>query len=293
MTRLKPFFRKLMLALFMLLLGLGVFLGTCGNLAHKSYAAALLVSVLLLAVGYCRRNRLGIFLEKLNRMDPVKLAAVLTITYLLLNGLWVLCFQPKQAPDFQTFFNAAADLAKGIHPQGRDYIAMFPHILGYSAFLSLFLKIFGQTVMTASVLNVILTAVSGILIYSICCMWLDTASAAAAFALWIICPSKLLYNSMSFSEPYYTCLLLLFFMLVSVVERAKQKKLVVSALTGASAGIVLRLVNTARPIGIIPIIALAIWLLFLINGDERRNEWKKWSLFFLLLLSTYGLTSML
>ncbi len=290
MTKLITAFRKIMLSLFILLLGLGVLLGTLGNMQHKSYLAALLMGILLLAGVFFLRKRLNIFLEQLNKQEPIKPAAVLTVVCLLVNGIWVLCFHPEQAPDYRTFFQAAMDLSNGLHPQLRDYLALFPHILGYSAFLSLFLKFFGQSLMTAAILNVFLTTVSGLLIFILCCRWRDTASATLAFAFWTVCPSKLLYNAMSLSEPYYTCLLLLFFLIVSGQERTKERKPITTAIAGVCAGAILGLVNTSRPIGIIPVIALAIWLLFLCDWkEELQNRWRKWLLFFAFLLAAYVL----
>ena len=294
MTIIRPCFRKLMLSLFILLLTLGIFLGTVGKLPHKSYLAALLLAMLFLAFGFVLRNRLTLFFERINKTKPVKPAVVLTLVCLFVNGLWVLYFRPEQAPDYRTFFQTALDLSNGIHPQLRDYLAMFPHILGYSAFLSIFLRLFGQSLITAAVLNVFLTTVSGLLIFCLCCRWKDTASATIAYAFWAICPSKMLYNTMSLSEPYYTFLLLLFFLIVLKAELAKRHALIMAALGGICAGLILGLVNTARPIGIIPIIALAIWLLFLSDWEEELcRNWKKWMLFFVLLLAAYSLTGRL
>ena len=290
MPDLRMIFRKMMLALFILLFGLGICVGTLGNLQHKSYAAALFLGILLLPLGYLFRNRLCAWSDRLNKTKPVGPALVLMIACLLINGMIVICFHPVQAADYRTFFQTAVDLANGQRPQLRSYIALFPHILGYSAFLSMFLRLFGQSILTAGMLNVFLTTASGLMIFILCRRWLDTSSAAAAFALWIICPSKLLYNTMSLSEPYYTALILLFFLIVSNQEKTKKDSLARTAIMGICAGVVLGLVNTARPIGIIPIIASILWLFFLADGSELRNGWKKWLVFFTVLLAAYGLS---
>lgn len=288
MTKFKSIFRKMMLALFIILLGIGLLFGTVGMLPHKSYTAALIIALVVLVAMYRGRSVLRTYAEQLNRVSPVKPALILAGACLILNGVWVLFFHPVQAADYRTFFRTAADLTNGIHPSLRAYIALFPHILGYSAFLSLFMRVFGQTLMTAVILNVLLTTVSGLIIYRLCRRWMDTASATTAFALWVICPSKLLYNAMSLSEPYYTFLLLLFFLIVSKLEQSERAGFGISALAGSVSGIALALVNTARPIGIIPIIALLLWLLFLCNGGELRSEGKKWLVLFIFLLAAYA-----
>ena len=167
-----------------------------------------------------------------------------------------------QAPDYETFFRAASDLANSRPLSGKDYIAMFPHILGYAAFLSVFLRIFGESMMTAALVNVVLTTLSGVMLYLLSMKCFDRKTALLLFLLWTICPSKLLYNTMSLSEPFYTCLLLAFLLLVSKVTDIcpGNRQIGLAAGAGLLSGLVLAMVNAARPIGIIPIIAFLLWL---------------------------------
>ena len=116
MTKVRTACRKIMLSVFIFLLGLGVLLGTIGNLAHKSYSAALLLGILLLIGVFFLRTRLNTFSEHVNSAKPIIPAAVLTVVCLLANGAWVLCFRPEQAPDYRTFYQAAVDLQTGFTP---------------------------------------------------------------------------------------------------------------------------------------------------------------------------------
>ena len=70
------------------------------------------------------------------------------------------------------------------------------------------------------------------------------------------------YNTMSLSEPYYTFLILMFFLLLRQSEaltmkggRARFAWIVILAVV---CGMILTLVQAARPIAAIPIIALAL-----------------------------------
>ena len=284
--------RRIVLAILLLLLGTGVFVGTVGNLSHKSYFAALLAAVLLsAAVMFLGRRNTSNF-SWLEEKEPLKVCLLLTLLCLVLNGTWVLLFRPVQAPDYQTFFEAASDLASGRPLAGKDYIAMFPHILGYAAFLSVFLRIFGNSILTAALVNVFLTALSGAILYLLCLRYNGKKAAFFAELLWIFCPSKLLYNTMSLSEPLYTCLLQLFFLLVSEIAEscAEQERLGKAAGAGLLSGLVLALVNAARPIGIIPVIAFLLWLLFLSDWESLRNRKKALILFSCLLLPAYFAT---
>ena len=278
--------------LFAVLILLGMGLGTIGNLSHKSYIAALTAAggVLICVFLATKRERWRDFISRLDGIIPRKAAALLTVMCLLIHGGSVVLFHPVQAPDYQTFFQAAVDLSNGIHPQNRAYIAMFPHILGYASFLSIFLKVFGQNIVVAGLLNTVLTALSGLFLFQLCLKKSGTIAACFAYGLWITCPSKFLYNSMSLSEPYYTCLLLLFFTVImkqSVRKAPADKPAVCNAAVGAAAGLILQLVNTARPIGVIPIIALLLWLMLLTEASEIRNNRRAWLLFVICMLLTY------
>lgn len=171
---------------------------------------------------------------------------------------------------------------------------MYPHILGCSTFLSAFLKIFGEHVMVAAVINVILTCLSGLLIYSICLRLASPLTAALAYLLWIVCPSKMMLNPLVFSEPLYTCLILLFFYLIVLIEQQRgslPRRLGVCLLWGLALGVLLRAVNIVRPISAILIIALVLWLLFLRGHDIKDGaQWKMWLVILVALLGIYKAT---
>ena len=285
-------FRRIVLFLPAFFLTLAVFLGTVGNWAHKSYFAALLVAVLLLAVLilFCRKSRN--FGDWLERQNPVSVCLLLSFFCLLLNGFWIVAFHPVQAPDYATFFQTASDLANGRPLAGKDYVAMFPHILGYAAFLSVFLRLFGENLIIAALVNVLLTTLSGVILYFLSLKFYGRKAASLVFLLWTVCPSKLLYNAMSLSEPLYTCLLLLFFWLVSTAMDVRPGEMETgrAVLGGLLSGLALAIVNAARPIGIIPIIAFLLWLFFLSDWPGICSRKKAVFLYTCLLLLSYYMT---
>ena len=286
--RIKEFFRKVVLCVLICLIVLGIIMGTLGNIAHKSYLVAFVLSTLLATVVIAAGKRKRNVFSCLDRFSPGTVCLALSAFCLLINGSWVLIFHPVQAADYQTFFQTAVDLAKGIHPTGKDYVAMFPHILGYSGFLSVFLRIFGQKILVASIVNVFLTTATGILLYVLSLRWSGNRTVAAVvFLLWIVCPSKLLYNTMVLSEPYYSFLLVLFLLFVSIAFDRESFGVAVTTLIGLIAGIILALVNSARPIGIIPVVAFVIWFLGLTDCEWKKKKRKAGGLFLLALLICY------
>jgi hypothetical protein len=166
---------------------------------------------------------------------------------------------------------------------------MFPHILGYSTFLGLVMRVFGTGPLVAPITNVFLTTLSGFFLFRLTMHYRKRLHSAAFVLLaWSLFPSKLLYNAMVLSEPWYTCLILAAFWLCSEVE-LRRPKLGVTLLLGLAAGVVLRLVNAARPIAAVPIIALLIWVFLLRKGREVAGRRTWWS-FTALLLAVYLLT---
>ena len=291
-TSVRDVFRKTVLAIFLVLLVLPLALETIGNLSHKSYLLAMLVSGVLFVGIWLGRRRWKGLRDRINSSSAVVVCVILSVLCLLVNGGFALMFHPVQAADYRTFFQVAKDLSKGVHPGMKDYVAMFPHILGYASFLSLFLKLFGQSLAVAVGVNVVLTTLSGIILFHMVYRQMDLCSAAAVYLLWILCPSKLFYNTMTLSEPYYTFLILLFFLLLQQTEAPisenGRKPLLIIVLTAIACGGILTLIQAARPIALIPIIALVLWICFLMDEKSFRKRWKGWAVFALVLLLSYG-----
>ena len=234
-------------------------------------AAALPVAVLLLA-GLRRPSRL----RELSPRTLAALASGLTGLCLLLELLHVWALPLEPIGDTQVFFRAATDLTEGAALRDSRYLALFPHILGYSNFLMLLFRLTGSTEIAPAV-NTLLTSGTGLLLFLLCYRCRGWKHAVVAFLLWILCPSKTLYDSMILSEPLYTFLILLvFFLLSELVRRETGAKhpVLLGILAGALLGLLLGLIQAVRPIAPILLIALAIWLLLLRlpKLGERRSR---------------------
>lgn len=277
-----------MLLIYIGLLGLGVFLGTFGKLESPSYILAFALALAMLALIWVFRQRLGRLLGRIRLPGPFLTGLVLSLFCLLLNLAWVLYFQIEPTVDFQTFNDTALAIARNERVD-MLYIGLFPHILGYSTFLGLMMRLLGESAMLAPVLNVVLTLISGLCIYILCLRWLELKAAAAAFFLWSICPSKLMYNAMVMSEPLYTCLILLFLLLLSLALDRKlhrRLRLLAAIPLGLACGALLLAVNATRPVAVILFVAFFIWAL-LLRGRQLK-ELKGWLVLAAFTLSMFG-----
>lgn len=286
--KISKFLIRIMLLIYIGLLGLGVFLGTFGKLESPSYILAFALALAMLALIWVFRQRLGRLLGRIRLPGPFLTGLVLSLFCLLLNLAWVLYFQIEPTVDFQTFNDTALAIARNERVD-MLYIGLFPHILGYSTFLGLMMRLLGESAMLAPVLNVVLTLISGLCIYILCLRWLELKAAATAFFLWSICPSKLMYNAMVMSEPLYTCLILLFLLLLSLALDRKLRRrlrLLAAIPLGLACGALLLAVNVTRPVAVILFVAFFIWAL-LLRGRQLK-ELKGWLVLAAFTLSMFG-----
>ncbi len=270
---------KLMIVFFASILALTIFISNYNT-------ASILVYAILASFGVV------IFSKKYNSYfdttSDIKLLIVLSVSCFLLKFLWIYCMRMEPKADYSTFYYSAVDLSKSWLCPNR-YIALFPHILGYSTFLSLFFAFLGESVFLATLLNVILSVVSGILIYNIVRNMISVTAAVCAYVLWIICPSQTIYNSLVLSDPLYTTFILAFVYLVVVIAK-KEKSLKWNQMLfyGVVAAIILQCINVNRPIAMVLILAIFIWV-FVLRFKElfQRDFLVKWLSFFAAMLVVY------
>lgn len=269
-----------LLCIFIFITGFSIFLGISqGN----SMSSAYVLGIIIILVCFSIKPHLS----KLASFSRCKLLTSLSILCFLTKLFWILKIQIAPAVDYETFYNYAVRLSQAWAAPDQ-YIELFPHIMGYSSFLSIFILIFGEHVLLAPFLNVIITVLSGILIFLITEKLISKEAAVGAYLLWILCPSQSLYNSLVLSEPLYTLGILFFMFILIEVDLMSEKSNCQYARAGLLAGAVLCAINSCRPIASILVLAMLLWLL-LIKTDIRSNRTmlKKWIIFSLTSILLY------
>ena len=236
---------------------------------NDNYVTLILGFLLMCFVGTYILNKASLYLEKLSE----KKCIIFLVTFCFIIKLtWVLLHRIEPLVDYATFFYTAESLSESFVIDKR-YVALFPHIFGYSWFLSFFIKIFGSSYMLPPIINVVLTTISMLLIYFICKKIIGSREAIIACILWILIPSQTIYNMFALSEPLYcTILLIIWIVMILIYEKIKNldtKKMLLYTILLA---ILLVLMNMARPIAAIPIIALIIWLLIIDTGHMANRK---------------------
>ena len=215
MEKVSDILKKIMLGILLGIILLALALVVREGLTSPSYLAALVVGAFWAALLFLfmrRRAKQG-KAPLFEGLASHKLALMIAAFCLVLNLVWVLVIRIEPFSDYDKYWQVAIALANGTEIPDAWYIAMYPHILGTATFLSFFVRIFGESVLMVSIVNVLLTTLSGILIFYITLEFSDKETAAAASLFWAVCPCKLMLNSLVFSEPLYTCMILLFILM--------------------------------------------------------------------------------
>lgn len=247
----------------------------------SSYYSLMIVFIGLIgifSVVLIKKNYYNVF-QLLGKIKSRYIVLFLTIICLALRLIWVLKFQIAPDADYATFYEAAKQFSYNFDISYLDdyllrYIALFPHIYGYSSFLGIIFKIFGVSVKVASITNVILSTICLWQIYFICKKISGEAFAILAAAIWTFYPSQIIYNMFVLSEPYYTTLLLLSIVIaILILDKIAVISLWKSGLLGMALGIVLTIMNSARPVALIMLVALIV--VFFVIYPLSLKCWKK------------------
>jgi len=254
-------------------------MGRSLRLARLGYGAFALFAALLFVLGLCRpvmtgaeRVFAGVILfgpagalalwglsAWLSRWKTRRAVLILTALCLAVKLAWVLSYRIEPAVDYKRFYDTAAALAESGRVTSR-YVALFPHIMGYSLFLSGLFRIFGQSVQVATVANAAISTLSMLLIFYILDKAASRRAAIAAALLWIAYPAQTMFNMFVLSEPLYTLTLLFIWAAVVFVRRradARHQGVLVAA--GIVLPLLMAILNMLRPIALVQLIAFLIY----------------------------------
>lgn len=300
MERVSAYLGRIMLSILIIITALALLLALEEGLDSPSYLAALAAGAAAAAVLLILKKKrwaFGAFGRLCCRLGVTRCAVIITALCFLLGLLWIILIPIEPFSDYKTYWDCAVSIANGQEIYSTEYVAMYPHILGYSSFLALFIEIFGEHVLVGVLLGLILSCLSGLLIYSICLDAAGLSGAVLAGGLWALYPGRIMLGSLIFSEPLYTCLLLLFIWLLLALRKKQDKiknRIVPALLWGLGLGLLLAAINAVRPISAILIIALLLWLLLLRGGEMKEGVlWRFWILLLVALALSFQLSGKL
>ena len=281
MEQASVFFKRVMLGLLLAVLALTLALVVREGLTSRSYLLALILGAAWAAGLYA-------LLRKCPTPVPPHAGLMAALLCFAVNLVWVLVIRIEPFSDYKEYWDVACALAGGTEIPDAWYVAMYPHILGTATILSALARVFGESVFAVTVMNVLLTTVSCWLIWLLGKELLSERAAFLAALLWAVTPCKLMLSSLVFSEPIYTLLILLFFLLFLRLDRRIKEKPLPALCLAAGMGLLLEAINLVRPIALILVIAAALWIVFLRGGEMKSGRlWALWFAAFLAMTAVF------
>jgi 4-amino-4-deoxy-L-arabinose transferase-like glycosyltransferase len=228
-----------------------------------------------------------------NSFTENRLLVFLFAVALLARAAWLYFFgEVKLESDFELYMTLAGNIAEhGTVPAELEwYVAFAPYVLGYSFLLAFLLSVFGQDVFTAQALNVLLSAVSTILIYLIAKKVTGKVQVGfIAATVWIAFPAFIALATLPATEPTFIALFLAVLYaclaLIKCADPARRYGPLVIAI------VLIVLMNEIRPLGFLMTLTL-VALLLVVNLLQIQKRWKHFFVQTCLVLIVYmGVTS--
>lgn len=272
------FYFALLVFLLCMLLAMGCVLHRLGEGQEYPYLlkgiwvlGTLGIAMLLLAAGAVG-GRLRVR-EKLDgypalvRAVEYLLAAVILAAGLILRLRVVNEMPMAPNSDYKTYFEIAQLMNRNALIRDGvgycDYVAMFPHVFGYPKVLSMAFGLFGDSLRTALIFNLVMEMGCCVLVWRIGRMAVGRLCGLISLALFAFLPSVILYSNFVASEPLFTFLLLLAVWLFArtLKDRDREKHSWLCAAELVLLGFTLAFGAFVRPMAVILLIAVIICLL--------------------------------
>lgn len=209
--------------------------------------------------------------KKKQLFNILEAAVVITVLCIAFYIRWTYIRRMPMKPesDYKTFYEIADLLKRGMLVEAGegycDYIAMFPHVFGYSYVLSRIFQLFGTSVFTAQGFNVFLAVGTVFLTYRTARLAGGVSAGLCALLLAAFWPSQILYMNMIASEYLFSFLMMLcvYLFIVSMKRcTADMKHPVLGVLLHILLGVMLALCAAIRPMALIVLITIVLCVCF-------------------------------
>ena len=233
-----------------------------------------------------------LYLFKRYKLKPNKkiiIVSLITLAILLRLSLLFLDYVSPTS-DYATFYYNAVHIATGNGSLSSKYISAFPYLYGYMFVLGQFMKIFGGSYSSVVLLNIILDLLGAVFIYLFSKKAINEKVAIVTMTLWLFNPFGIYFSTICSPVIIVNTFFALTLYISSLfLSNLNSKKLAV--LYGLLLGTSLAVTNVFRPIMIIFVIAIFIYLIYLVF-ENRKIKILNLIIGFLLMFCAYQLVNM-
>ncbi len=283
---------KIFRTIVVILFALGVALSLCFLICNldgivqlacfAALAVATLAFVLLNRFAPRFAKKSGAVLRRCIRARYFPAACLAVVLVLGTTARIVLSIKFPYVPvsDPKTFYDAATSIANGTGIAGNSYVAFFPYVAAYDNLLAFAMKIIPDARLAVTALNTFFDISAACVTYLLTAALAKKSVAAplAAFALWFLSPFNIIFSVISLP------IVIVNFFIIAVIFAAYflRKNILQTKVSGTIMcaiyfAILAGIGNLFRPVFGVMIIALVIFLAFLIYAD-RNNRRLRFSL---------------
>lgn len=210
--------------------------------------------------------------EKIQQAKKIqKMKEVIFLPGILLVGFavriaWIFYHSVEQGSDYQLYHEIASILAGKMNGNlPVDYIALFPHVIGYPTFLAVIYSIFGNSIRVGLFFNAILNILTCWIVYKIVLDLRGTEEALFALTIITFWPSQIQYSTILGSESLFTFLLMVcvWFFYKYISDNAH------TYIYCVGEGFLLAVTAFVRPMALLLVIAMGVYLLLIRQPDVK------------------------
>ena len=190
---------------------------------------------------------------------------------LVLKGAVALTVTPRLESDFYLLHYAAEQLAQGNNIlNDTSYFQLWPYQSFFVAVLAGVMKLFGSSPAVFRLMNVLLSALTNLLVYALARRFASERGARLAGLLFLLYPGTFFLIPLLTNQHLSECLLLAAFWACT----APAERLSGRLWRGGAGGVLLALSNAVRPMGLVAVLALCACMVFqLMEVWEKRSGW--------------------
>lgn len=194
---------------------------------------------------------------------------VISVFAISIRIIWVELVQVVPESDFYTYHTLAQNILKG-NIKNSVFVSLFPHVFGFSKFLSFFYAVFKPVPDTAVYLNIALNLGILLMIYFLGKNLVSVNTGLTAAAIYAFWPSQIFFNVFVLTEPLYTFgVLFIICLYYAFLTRINNTVFIVLSLftLGALTGL-LRLI---RPTAVLLLLSILIHYFFIAGKTPSLN----------------------
>ncbi|MBB2184328.1 glycosyltransferase family 39 protein [Lachnospiraceae bacterium MD1] len=217
------------------------------------------------------RPRFVIWIARFRKASPwieaVLVILILTIG-LILRIKFIKSYPVDMESDYKFYYDVARLIKNGtlLTESNNEYIALFPHTIGYAYVLSRVIAVFGTTPEVCLYFNAVLSVLTALFCYGIGKKAVGSSAGIVALILACFWPSQIIFSNINGAEAVFTfCLYGAAYLFVFTMKKynGTNARAIWPILLHFLVGIVLGLASAIRPMSLVFLLAIAFCLIFL------------------------------